>query len=189
MTSYREAAAALWGEAGIYAHDGYARHRAEHFPELPDQLPIVIGITAYGRCLGLTRAGWEHGPRITLASNLFRAGRGHVDDTLLHEMLHAWLHETGQDTGHDSQAWYVAVRRLSPVVLGHELDARRGAGRRSVRVPNPNADGYHGQPATVVRKVAVSDAVQHADVARWPSPFRPTDHDHDYGTPIACPSY
>ncbi|MPZ64542.1 MAG: hypothetical protein GEU83_03155 [Pseudonocardiaceae bacterium] len=186
MMSYRDAAAALWGEAGMYAHDGYACFRAEHFAELPEQLPIVIGITAYGRCLGLTRAGWEHGPRITLASNLFRAGRGHVDDTLLHEMLHAWLHETGQDTGHDSEAWYAAVRRLSPAVLGHELDARRGAGRRSVRVPNPNA-GQEGQPATVVRKVAVTEMVQHSDVARWPSPFRPTDH--DFGAPINCPTY
>jgi hypothetical protein len=66
----------LWGEAGAYAHDVYAAHRPL-FPELPEQLPIVIGITAYGHCLGLTR-GSKSGPRITLAFNLFATGRRRV---------------------------------------------------------------------------------------------------------------
>ncbi len=183
--SYRDAAVTLWGEAGAYAHDVYARFRAQHFPELPDQVPIVIGITAYGHCIGLTRSGWQHGPRITIASNQFKTGRHAVDDVLVHEMLHAWLAATEQDTDHDTESWYAAVRRLSPAVLGCELDVRRGSGRRSVRVPNPDAG--EGGPATVVRKVAVPGAVVHGDVARWPGPFRPDDHDP--GPPIECPSY
>jgi hypothetical protein len=50
-TRYRGAAQVLWGEAGTYCHDSYQRQR-HLFPELPDELPIVIGITAYGKCLG-----------------------------------------------------------------------------------------------------------------------------------------
>lgn len=186
MTSYRDAAVALWGEAGAYVHDTYSRLRAELFPELPEQLPIVIGLTAYGRCLGLTRGEWTHGLRITIASPLFAAGHGRVADVVLHEMLHAWLGVTGQPAGHDTEAWYAAVRRLSPRVLGFPVEARRGRQRRSVRVPNPRA-GSPGQPATVVRKAAVEGTVAHADVARWPGPFRPDGF--DYGPTLECPTY
>ncbi len=184
-TPYRDAAVTLWGEAGAYTHDTYRRLRDSHFPGLPDELPIVIGITAYGSCIGLTRPGWQQGPRITIASNQFKAGRHAVDDVLVHEMLHVWLAATEQDPDHDTESWYAAVRRLSPAVLGRDLDVRRGSGRRSVRVPNPDAG--EGGPATVVRKVAVPGAVPHGDVARWPGPFRPDDY--DYGKPIPCPSY
>jgi hypothetical protein len=107
-----------------------------------------------------------------------------VEDTVIHEMGHAWLYLTGQETAHDSDAWYAMVRRLSPAVLGHELDARRGAARKSVRVPNPRF-GEDGQPKTVVRKVPVNDAIAHADVARWP--VRPEAFDP--GQPIDCPTY
>ena len=185
-TSYRDAATALWGEAGAYVHDAYNRW-LPRFPELPDELPIVIGITAYGRCIGLTRAGWQHGPRITIASNLFKAGRRAVDDTMVHEMLHAWLYVTGQSapahkSDHDTEAWYAAIRRLSPAVLGHDLDVRRGAARKSVRVKLD--DG-----SSVVRKVANPDYTgpTHDMVARWPHPFRPEDY--DCGEPIDCPTY
>jgi hypothetical protein len=65
----RIAAAALWGEGGTFAHDAYVRNR-HLFPGLPE-LPIVIGPTAYGRCTGLTRASWPHGPRISLFSAEF----------------------------------------------------------------------------------------------------------------------
>ncbi len=132
--SYRDAAAALWGEAGAYAHDAYARLRDEHYPELPAQLPIVIGITAYSHVAGLCGGTWEHGPRITLESRRFAQGRRWVDDLLTHEMLHAWLHVTGQETGHKGEPWYEAVRRLSPAALGRPIDVRRGADRKSVRV-------------------------------------------------------
>jgi hypothetical protein len=179
-TDYREAAITLWGDAGSYVHAAYARW-LPLFPELPESLPIVMGITAYGKCIGLTRAGWEHGPRITIASNLFKQGRLMVDDVMVHEMLHAWLYITGQDTAHESPAWYSAIKRLSPVVLGHDLDVRRGAQRKSVRVKLD--DGR-----SVVRKEKVPEfAGQHDRVSRWPSPFRPIEF--DYGQPITCPSY
>nr|ABG29057.1 hypothetical protein [Rhodococcus aetherivorans I24] len=150
-------------------------------------MPIVIGITAYGGCVGLTRAGHPalDGPRITIASNLFAVGRRRVDDTMAHEMLHAWLITTGKPTEHDTDAWYRAVRELSPAVLGHALAVERGTDRKSVRVPNPNYAPGGDEPRTVVRKVRV--ASQHAKVATWPSAFRPEGF--DYGKPISCPTY
>lgn len=111
-------------------------------------------------------------------STRFKKGRLAVDDTMVHEMLHAWLHITGQDTKHSGKAWYAAVRRLSPIVLGHELDARRGADRRSVRIKLENG-------SSVVRKIPNPDAGAHAMVAGWP--IRPEGY--DFGEPIDCPSY
>ena len=185
--SYRDAAAALWGDAGTCAHDAYARIRAALYPELPAQVPIVIGITAYGHCDGLTRACWKHGPRISLFSSAFSHGSRYVDDLLTHEMLHAWLAVTGREICHDSKDWYEAIRRLSPAVLGRELDVQRGAARKSVRIPNPEHEPGGSKPKTLVRKRPVPGAVPHADVARWPQAFRPEDY--DWGYPIDCPAY
>jgi len=210
--SYRAAATTLWGEAGAAVHDAYAHWRTELFPELPEQMPIVIGITAYGACVGLTRyrapsrlpivigitAGVDGAEptvfrrdsipaRISVASNVFAHGRQEVEDVMVHEMLHVHLEQRGEDPGHDGEPWYAAVRRLSPVVLGRELDVRRGAARRSVRVPNPRA-GEPGQPATLVRKVSVVEAVPHAQVARWPTPFRVRSRGGKPVVPIPCPS-
>lgn len=179
---YREAAVTLWGEAGAYVHDAYSRWRA-HYPGLPEQLPITIGLVAYGHCQGATRTDWEHGPRITIFSPMFGKGRRQVEDVVIHEMVHAWLKLTGQATKHEGEAWYSAVRRLSPAVLGHELEVRRGADRISVRVPNADPDG----PRTVVRKKRVDGVIPHGDVARWPTPFRPPGY--DWGEPIPCPTY
>lgn len=125
-TSYRDAAVTFWGDAGANAYDAYDRIRAALYPELPARIPIVIGLTAYGHCLGLTSGRWHHGPRITLppevfqgttaetATRLVRGGVRQVDDVLTHEMLHAWLAVTGRQAKHDSADWYEAVKRLSP---------------------------------------------------------------------------
>jgi hypothetical protein len=186
-TTYRDAAAALWGEAGTYAYDAYAQLRTAHYPELPEQLPIVIGLTAYGACIGMTAPSWDWGPRISVFSPLFGHGRRQVDDLLTHEMLHAWLFVAGQETSHNTDAWYNAVERLSPAVIGRQLDLHRGADRKSVRVPNPAWEKGNGRPKTIVRKVRVESAVQHEQVARWPQSFRPADY--DWGEPMICPTY
>lgn len=187
--SYRDAAEALWGEAGVCAHDAYDRFRQELFPgDLPGQIPIVIGITAYGHCEGLTRSGWSHGPRISLSSSAFGRGRRYVDDIVVHEMLHVWLALSGLQAKHGSADWYEHVRRLSPAVLGHEVDARRGAARKSVRIANPDWEPGSDLPKTLVRKERVTGAVQHADVARWPHAFRPEGY-YACDAPIGCPTY
>jgi hypothetical protein len=186
MTSYRDAAVALWGPAGGAAHDSYARW-LHLYPELPESAPIAIGITAYGKCAGLTRCDWKGGPRISIASNAFARGIGYVDDVMVHEMLHAWLAVTGRATDHDSAAWYDAIRRLSPAVLGCDLDVRHGSRRKSERVPNPAYVEGGQEPRTIVRKRPVPQEIRHADIARWPTPFRPEGY--DFGSPVECPSY
>ena len=90
-TTYRQAAITLWGEAGAHMHDCYDRWH-HLYPELPDTVPIVAGITAYGHCIGATQCTWEHGPRITIHSNQFGRGKNVVADIMVHEMLHAWAH-------------------------------------------------------------------------------------------------
>jgi hypothetical protein len=178
---YRAAAVALWGAAGGFVHDCYD-HWRPLFPELPDRLPIVIGLSAYGGCVGLSRydSPYLHGPRISIASQRKYLHTNAVRDVMAHEMLHCWLYVIGRDTAHQSDDWYHAVNRLSPAVLGRELGAKRGGDRRSVRVKLD--DG-----ATCVRKVRVADALKHGDVARWPGAFRPADWDR--GEPVPCPTY
>jgi hypothetical protein len=183
ISTLAEAAATLWGQAGIYLYAAYYRLRDQHFPELPAELPMVIGLTAYGHCIGLTRS-WPTGARISLAPGVFARGEGMVDDVLVHEMLHVALIAAGQDPKHAGEPWYREVRRLSPSVLGRELDIDRPK-RRSVRVPNP-AYGPDDRRRTLVRKVSHGSG-GHAEVARWPMPFRPAGY--DFGPPIAVASY
>lgn len=158
------------------------------FPELPVEMAIVIGITAYGHCAGLTRwAAATAAPRISLASNQFRSGTHVVEDLLVHECSHAWLYVTRQAPQHDARPWYALVDRLSPAVLGHEIGAVHEPRRKSVRIPNPAYLAGGTAPKTIVRKVPVEVAVAHADVAAWPSAFRPASWDS--GRPISCPTY
>ena len=84
-------------------------------------------------------------------------------------------------------AWEMDLDSGVTVRLGRrEVDARRGAARKSVRVPNPAYDHGSG-PRTLVRKQSVEGAVLHGRVARWPQEFRPDDY--DWGLPIDCPAY
>lgn len=174
---YQTAAHALWGEAGDFIHECHKKH-LPLFPGLPEQLPMVIGITAYGHCLGLTRhvdVGLES-MRISIASNLFKEGTHVVSDTVLHEMLHCWLGATGRQSAHDSDDWYNACMALAPKVLGREINLTRKR-RKSVRKPNPDWYPDSGLPKTIVRKVPVEGLEwTHADVVRFPHPFRPDDY-------------
>ena len=125
VTDYERAATVLWGPAGAYAVQEYARINGAYFDDQLPALPIVIGITAYGGCIGLTRGGgtWEagHRPRITIASNLFARGRNHVTDALLHEMIHVRLILAGESPDHNAAPWCAEITRLSPAVLGHPI--------------------------------------------------------------------
>jgi len=169
---YREAAAILWGEAGAYAHDAFARLNAEFFAcELPP-LPIVLDLTAYGRCVGATRE--DELPRITLHVTLFnKGGLRKVDDTLLHEMIHAVLMRRGKDASHNSRPWCEMITLLSPRVLGREIVASPVKPRR-VKI-----DGK----SKVVRR-ALPGALTQDELARWPDSLRPADY--DYGPTGVC---
>lgn len=137
---YRAAAALLWGAAGALAADEFARINRDLFGGSIPPMPVIIGLTAFGRCIGLTGGGWLDGPRITLAPELFNGnhrtpgGRKMVADTLVHEMIHAALMFRGEDPSHNSAPWCRFITDLSPDVLGHEITARPVGTRR---VPNP----------------------------------------------------
>src|SRR5262249_30578821 len=138
--SYLQAATVLWGEAGAFAVREFQRLNAELFAGALPPLPIVIGLTAYGHCLGLTPrpGGWSDGqrPRLTLAPEIFhgnartRGGQHRVTDTLVHEMVHAKLMLAGADSKHNGQPWCAEITRLSPVVLGHAIVAAPDCVRR-----------------------------------------------------------
>jgi hypothetical protein len=191
-TTYRDAALALWGEAGGFVHDEYADYRDRYFTgRVPEQVPIVIGITAYGHCGGLTRGTWDYGPRITIESRQFSRGATWVSHIILHEMVHVALRFAGLDPDHKGEPWYSEVRQLSLALFKTDLSQVivRGADRKSVRVPNPDWTGPGcGVPRTVVRKQRVADSFTHGDIARWPHSFaEPSVYEGE--PPIPCPSY
>jgi hypothetical protein len=146
---YLAAARVLWGDAGAFVVSEYNRHNFAHFAgELP-AVPMVIGITPYGRCIGHTRSagGWDGDlPRITIASNLFAHGTAAVSDTILHEMIHVKLMLEGRDPSHNGEGWCEEVMRLSPAVLGRAVKAapvkpRRVDGKVTRHVP----EGFLGR--------------------------------------------
>src|SRR5260370_6452993 len=95
---YRAAAALLWGAAGELVADEFARINRDLFGGSIPPMPVIIGLTAFGRCIGLTRGA----PRITLAPELFNGnhrtngGRRMVAHTLVHAVIHAALMFRGQ---------------------------------------------------------------------------------------------
>jgi hypothetical protein len=162
------AAEALWGDAGTYVYRTFDELNRQHFRgELPG-LPVVIGITPYGRCLGLTRYG-PGLPRITIASNQFKHAHV-VRDVLLHEMLHAHLALTGAESKHNAVPWCEAIVRLSPAVLGHDIQAAPVKARRiDGKVVKAPRDGHLPQGV----------------LARWPGALRPPGWDAGPAIPVA----
>lgn len=163
---YRAAALTLWGDAGALVLDEQRRLNDRLFNgELPP-LPIVIGITAYGRCIGLTRAtGYEGLPRITIASNLFKRGTRAVVDTLTHELVHAKLMLEDRCPDHNSVPWCEEITRLSPMVLGCEINAAPQKNRRVV------VDGR-----STVRRAVPDGCLSRKQLAGWPGSLRPAEY-------------
>jgi hypothetical protein len=143
LADYRQAAQILWGEAGAWSVDEYQRLNDLCWGGSLPPVPVVIGLVAYGRCLGLVRpqGGWGGLPRISLASNHFQDGSAAVADTILHEMLHIHLLFNGLCGDHNGRPWCAEVERLSPLVLGMEVQARpvqpRRVNGRNVRLAVP----------------------------------------------------
>lgn len=187
MSDYRQAAIALWGHAGEVIHVAYDQWR-QLYPGLPDRVPMVIDLPAYGRCFGSAPAVRRSLPRIGVAPRSFESGEKSVFDAVCHEMLHAWLDVTGQNVKHDSPAWYDTVRRLSPAVLGFDLDVHHSPRRKSIRVENPKYVEGGDIPKTVVRNMPIAGANElHEKVSGWPHTFRPDGY-YDDDPAIACPS-
>jgi hypothetical protein len=189
---YRQAAALLWGEAGEYAADEFARLNREHFAGSIPPMPVIIGLTAFGKCIGATRdSGWLGAPRITLAPELFNGnhrtpgGPRMVSDVLVHEMVHAALMLRGEDPRHNGEPWCQAITELSPGVLGHEIIARPVLPRR---VANPDREANPAAPKTIVVRQAEAGAMSQAQLATWPHCKRPGGY-YRVGSPIAVPTY
>jgi hypothetical protein len=196
---YRQAAVLLWGEAGALAADEFRRLNREHFAGSVPPLPVIIGLTAYGQCVGLTRnlEGWLAAPRITLPPEIFTGtrtteakrqvpgGPRMVGDVLLHEMVHATLMLRGEDAGHNGEPWCRMVRELSPGVLGREIDARPVLPRR---VPNPERETDPAAPKTIVVRLAELGQLPRQDLARWPHSCRPADY-YAGDEPVWVPTY
>jgi len=171
---YRQAAIWLWGPAGEFAADEFGRLNREHFAGSLPPLPIVIGITAYGRCIGLTRR--HSTPRITLASEIFNGShRQHggpltVSDVLIHEMLHAFLILRGESPDHNAAPWCRMITELSPALVGREISAEPVG---TMRVPNPDRAGDPKAPKTKVVRQPKPGCLGQDQLATWPHSVRP----------------
>jgi hypothetical protein len=196
---YRQAAALLWGAAGTFAADEFARLNREHFAGSVPPLPVIIGLTAYGNCIGLTRdlQDWLAAPRITLPPEIFTGTRAAaakrklpggprmVADVLLHEMIHAALMFRGEDPAHNGEPWCRMVADLSPALVGHEVAARPV---RPQRVPNPKREADPAAPKTIVVRQAAPGALTRAELATWPQSLRTSAY-YLEDAPIPVPAY
>jgi hypothetical protein len=192
LEEYARAARLLWGDAGAYAAAEFRRLNGLYFRgELPP-LPIVINLTAYGHCIGLTRpTAWLEHPRITVATEAFNGsrrmpgGRRMVTDVLTHEMVHAWLILRGETAKHNDDPWCKAIADPSPAVLGHEINVRPVRPRR---VPNPAREHDPKAPKTIVVRRPEPGTLSQRDLARWPTPQRPDGY-YDAGEAIEVPTH
>jgi hypothetical protein len=186
---YADAATLLWGPAGRYAADEFTRLNREHFAGSIPPLPIVIGITAYGGCIGLTR--YHATPRITLASELFNGSHRQpggplaVSDTLIHEMLHAYLLLRGENTEHNAPPWCRMITELTPALTGREINAEPV---RTMRVPNPGRDTDPEAPKTMVVRRPEPGCLTQKQLGRWPHSIR-AESDYDGQEPIPVDTY
>jgi hypothetical protein len=201
--TYADAAALLWGEAGTYAAAELARINRELFAGSIPPMPVVIAMTPYGHCIGLTGAPrWLESPRVTLAPEIFtgsrdkydgagrwvrgrlRGGPRQVSDVLTHELIHAALILRGEDSQHNGDPWCKLITELSRDVLGLDITARPVRPRR---VPNPARETDPEAPKTIVKRIPHPGALDQMQLARWPYCLRPPGW-YDDDMPIYVPA-
>jgi hypothetical protein len=188
-SEYRQAAVWLWGPAGEFAADEFGRLNREHFAGSITPLPIVIGITAYGACIALTRG--HATPRISLASETFngsgrlRGGPLTVSDALIHEMLHAFLMLRGENPQHNFPPWCRMITELTPGLAGIEVLAEPVG---TMRVPNPDRDTDPAAPKTKVVRRPKPGYLTQMGLGRWPHSVRPEGYYKDQ-RPIPVDTY
>jgi hypothetical protein len=168
---YRLAQTVMWGQAGEWAADTFARLNATYFGDEVPAAGIAWGLTPRGR---LGHTNYESG-RITLHSSLLdprsanpwyqwgRLGEAFAEDVLLHEMIHCLLRARGvpsdEKTGrHNEQPWCDEIMRLAPLIGLGEVKAAPVKPRR--------IDG-------AVRRQALDGYLTQDELARFPHPLRP----------------
>jgi hypothetical protein len=159
---YRQAVTLLYGEAGTFLADEFERLNATYFDDELPPMRLVIGLMAYGRCIGLTR---HHDvPRISIASKLFAEGLGEVSDTMLHEMVHANLMLKGESPWHNGTPWCGEITRISKT-CGFDIVAKPVHPRR---VPNPERNANPRAAKTKVVREPEEGALTRKELGRWP---------------------
>jgi hypothetical protein len=196
---YAQAAELLWGHAGHVATAEFERINTTFFDPAVPPVPVIIGLTAYGRCIGAVRdcRTWLESPRITLAPEIFTGTRTAepkrqvhggilmVADVLVHEMIHADLMLRGLDPGHNAEPWCAAITHLSPQLLGHTVTASPVKPRR---IPNPARETNPEAPKTIVARAGVGGGLSQAELATWPHCQRPRGY-YAAADPIEVPSW
>lgn len=192
MTTHEEVrryTAWAWGPAGEYAAGEYARLNREHFAGSMPPLPIVIGLTSYGHCIGLTRH--RSAPRITLASETFNGsprqpgGPLTVSDVLIHEMVHAFLMLRGEEPGHNFKPWCQMITELTPELTGTGILAEPVG---LTRIPNPARDTDPKAPKTKPARRARDGYLTQGQLSAWPHSIRPAGY-YDGQQPIPVDPY
>ncbi|MGO9079033.1 MAG: SprT-like domain-containing protein [Streptosporangiaceae bacterium] len=189
---YASAASLLWGEAGKFAAAEFDRLNRELFAGSIPPMPLIIAMTPYGHCIGMTMsASWLASPRITLAPEIFngsrrlRGGPRQVADVLAHEMVHAALMLRGENADHNEPPWCAMITELSPDLTGRSILARPV---RTRRVPNPAREADPAAPKSIVRRMPDPGALSQLDLARWPHSLRPADW-YETDRSIHAPAY
>lgn len=152
---FRHAAGLLWGDAGRWAVDESERWNSEAFDNELPPLPIVIGLTAYGRSLAVCRYPGSNRPlpRVTIHPSEFNTeGLRHASHVVLHELLHAWLMLRGENSTHNAAPWCGAIVRLSRRLFDLEI----------VAIPETNR-----RAATKARRAELG-AISRTAVSSWP---------------------
>lgn len=117
---YREVASHFNGDVGIALFDYY---RAINYHFFDGALPpafLLTALTAYGKCIGLTKPDLHYKPIILIHSMLkTEKARFYI---VLHEAIHVHVRYNlgvtsyGSKTSHTHPAWLAEVNRIAPML-------------------------------------------------------------------------
>ena len=172
--SYRDAATALWGEAGAYAYDAYDRIRAALYPELPRPAPDrhrphrlrrlprphprVLDPRPAHHPAARDLPGHHRGNRPPQGPRLTPA---RLTTCSPHEMLHAWLAVTGPRRPSTTPP-STGTRRCGgcpPPSSGTRSTCAAAPGGSPPASPTPPTCPEGNAPRTLVRKQQVGDVI------------------------------
>jgi hypothetical protein len=118
---YREVASHFAGDVGVQLFEYY---RAINWHFFNDELPpafLLTALTAYGKCIGLTKSDVSHGPIILIHPTLKTEKERFY--TVLHEAIHVQVRYNlrkgkpdGSKTSHSTPEWIAEVNRIAPLL-------------------------------------------------------------------------
>jgi hypothetical protein len=191
MIDYLEIAQRHYGEIGTFAYRCFDHINKTFFKNaLPTPL-IVWHITAYGKCLGFTRAAYlqptivlhpailgkkspHYGNRTTdtpfgIPAQLL--GYCYAYDVILHETMHVYVCYVRNYRGHEShnnQYWIDEVNRISKLLGFANINAGR---YKTKRKPVPGKTTKTGKQQTATYKAQEGNLTR-KEIASFPSSLR-----------------